>query len=283
MSALVVGAVAYDPKVVTIWEGFRAWFRRRGVDVDFLLYSNYERQVEDLIGARIDVAWNSPLAWVRACRLGAANGVPVHPVAMRDTDRDLRSVIVVRSDSSITDIAGLAGARVAVGAIDSPQARMLPLLALHDAGVDLGTVEVTRFDVGLGLHGDHVGGERQAVTAVLAGAADAACLVDANLLRFASEAATPAGSLRVLLETEPYDHCNFTAGPAADGHGLAAFVDSLLSMSYGDDSVRRLLDLEGLTQWLPGRSEGYRALDRAVDLLGFYSATGEIDAADYQP
>ena len=29
--ALRVGAVAYDPKVVTIWEGFNAYFEKRGV------------------------------------------------------------------------------------------------------------------------------------------------------------------------------------------------------------------------------------------------------------
>ena len=36
-----LGAVAYDPKVVTIWEGFRAWFATRGFAFDYVLYSNY--------------------------------------------------------------------------------------------------------------------------------------------------------------------------------------------------------------------------------------------------
>ena len=29
-----LGAVAYDPKVVTIWEGFREWFAEQGLDFD---------------------------------------------------------------------------------------------------------------------------------------------------------------------------------------------------------------------------------------------------------
>ena len=61
-----MGAVAYDPKVVTIWDGFRDWFRAQGLPFDYVLYSNYERQVEDLLAGRLHVAWNSPLAWVRA-------------------------------------------------------------------------------------------------------------------------------------------------------------------------------------------------------------------------
>ena len=58
---LVLGAVAYDPKVVTIWDGFSSWFRERGLEFDYVLYSNYERQVEGHFRGEFDVAWNSPL------------------------------------------------------------------------------------------------------------------------------------------------------------------------------------------------------------------------------
>ena len=36
-------------------------------------------------------------------------------------------------------------------------------------------------------------------------------------------------------------------------------------MSYADPDVRPLLDLEGLKQWLPGRTRAYAQLERAVD------------------
>ncbi len=133
---VLMGAVAYDPKVVTIWEGFRAWLRGRGLDFDFVLYSHYERQVEDLVAGRIDAAWNSPLAWLRAERLAAANGTAVRALTMRDTDQDLTSVVVVRADSPVHQIADLAGRVVAVGAIDSPQATLIPLGHLAATGVD---------------------------------------------------------------------------------------------------------------------------------------------------
>src|SRR5215472_4214576 len=180
---LVVGAVAYDPKVVTIWDGFRAWLRGPGgLDFDYLLYSNYERQVSDLVDGRIGVAWNSPLAWVRARRLAAARGATLTPVTMRDTDCDLRSVIVVRADSPVTSVGDLAGRIVATGAVDSPQATLLPLSLLRSAGLTPGTdLAVRRFDVGVGLHGDHIGGERDAARALFAGdpadRADAACMI----------------------------------------------------------------------------------------------------------
>src|SRR5438067_11941952 len=104
---LLLGAVAYDPKVVTIWSGFRNWFITHGFPFDFILYSHYERQVDDLVAGRIHVAWNSPLAWVRAARLARAGGASVSAAAMRDTDRDLTSVIVVRADRDIPSIPDL--------------------------------------------------------------------------------------------------------------------------------------------------------------------------------
>ena len=64
-------AVAYDPKVVTIWDGFQEYFRSRGLEFDYVLYTNYERQVEAHVLGHIHVAWNSPLAWLQAERVAA--------------------------------------------------------------------------------------------------------------------------------------------------------------------------------------------------------------------
>jgi phosphonate transport system substrate-binding protein len=288
---VLLGAVAYDPKVVTIWDGFRTWLRGpAGLDFDYVLYSNYERQVEDLVGGRIDVAWNSPLAWVRARRLAAARGVPLTPVTMRDTDCDLRSVIVVRADSPVGSLADLAGRTIATGAVDSPQATLLPLSLLRSAGLAPGRdVTVRRFDIGVGLHGDHIGGERDAARALFAadpgGRPDAAAMIDSNLLLFGREGVLPAGAVRVLAQTPPYDHCTMTAGPSvADGDkDLSRFADLLLGMDYADAALRPLLDLEGLKEWRVPRLSGYDQLERAVDEAGFYDAAGAVTAADYRP
>ncbi|WP_430501465.1 phosphate/phosphite/phosphonate ABC transporter substrate-binding protein [Micromonospora trifolii] len=277
--SVLMGAVAYDPKVVTIWEGFRTWLRGRGLDFDFVLYSHYERQVEDLVAGRIDAAWNSPLAWLRAERLAAANGTAVRALTMRDTDQDLTSIVVVRADSPVRQLADLAGRVVAVGAIDSPQATVIPLGHLAAAGV---TVDVRRFDVGVGLHGDHIGGERDAARALVAGEVDAACMIDANHLAFVQEGTLPPEGTRIVAQTARYDHCNMTVR-APESDGVRLFGTLLLGMSYADPQVRPLLDLEGLTAWREGRTTGYDALADAVDSSGFYSPDGRVTATDYRP
>jgi phosphonate transport system substrate-binding protein len=280
---LVLGAVAYDPKVVTIWDGFRVWLRGQELPFDYVLYSNYERQAEDLVAGRIHLAWNSPLAWVRARRLAATAGVSLLPVTMRDTDCALTSVIAVRADSPAQSAGDLRGRVVATGAVDSPQATLLPLSLLRGAGLQPGAdVQVLRFDVGVGLHGDHIGGEREAARALAAAQADAACMVDSNLMLFAREGVLPPGT-RVIAQTPPYDHCTMTAGPAADAALAGRFGELLLGMSYADPELRPLLDLEGLKEWRPARLEGYQQLERAVDESGFYDDRGRIGASDYRP
>jgi phosphonate transport system substrate-binding protein len=273
IDSVVLAAVAYDPKVVTIWDGFRNWFRDHDCPFDYVLYSNYERQVRDLVDGRVDVAWNSPLAWVRTRRLDGR----AQAVAMRDTDRDLTSVVVVRNDSDIVAVEQLAGRIVGTGAIDSPQATLLPLALLGEIDV-----VVRHHDVGVGLHGDHIGGERDAARALADGDVDAACMIDANHLLFAREGILSSGSTRVIAQTASYDHCNMTV-VGAGSTSLEQFVGLLSTMDYADPVVRPLLDLEGLTRWMPGRTSGYEQLEAAVNHLGFYDHNGEITANGYAP
>ena len=65
-----VGAVAYDPKVVTIWEGMRRYFHEEAhLPVEVVLFQSYEAQVAALLASpgeplpRIDIGWNTNLAY----------------------------------------------------------------------------------------------------------------------------------------------------------------------------------------------------------------------------
>jgi len=267
---ITLGAVAYDPKVVTIWDGFQRFFARNGVDFDYVLFTNYERQVEQHFAGAFDVAWNSPLAWIEADRAARKLGRKARAVAMRDTDCDLTSAIVARADSGVSTLADLRGKRVAVGASDSPQATLIPLLHLAEAGLERGRdIEVVEFDVLHGKHGDHVGGERDAAKALMRGEVDAACMIDGNLLAFATDGTLQRGSTRVLAQTGKYDHCNFTVLDGVDEAAVGKFRQLLLGMSYEDPAVRPLMELEGLKAWREARTSGYALLERACDRFGW--------------
>lgn len=198
---LRVGAVAYDPKVVTIWEGFRVYFKKHAVEIDFVLYSNYDVQVEATLSGEIDVAWNSPLAWVKSQLQSRGR---CRALAMRDTDRDLTTKILVHKDSNLTSLTDLKGNTVAVGASDSPQATLIPLALLAEAGVvPHRDCRVLYHEIMLGKHGDHVGGEREAARALATSKADAACVLDSNYLVFINDGTLDPGTTQVLATTPP--------------------------------------------------------------------------------
>jgi phosphonate transport system substrate-binding protein len=268
--ALRIGAVAYDPKVVTIWEGFKDYFSAHGVEIDYILYSTYDAQVEANLSGEVDVAWNSPLAWVKSQIL---SGGACHAVAMRDSDRDLTTKIIVPTNSTLATLADLKGKTVGVGASDSPQATLIPLGMIADSGIDpRRDCRILYNDVMVGKHGDHVGGERDAAKALAVGLADAACVLDANYLVFINEGTLDPGTTRVLATTPPFDHCNFTVGADSPEARIKPFVDTLLAMSSQDPKVRALMELEGLKQWLPARTTGYAQLEKAVQGFNFYGS-----------
>jgi len=280
---LIMGAVAYAPKVVTIWEGFKAFFAKNGLPFDYVLYSNYERQVEAQFDGTLHLAWNSPLAWVRADRIARSRGQQVQAVAMRDTDCDLRSVVVVRADNPVQTLQDLRGKTVGMGALDSPQATLIPLDHLRTEGLlKPRDFKLRYFDVLGGKHGDHIGGERDAALALMAGEIDACCLIDGNHLAFGLDGTLPSGSTRVIARTGAYDHCNFTTSPGAPAELIERFVALLMAMRWDDAQVRPLLELEGLREWRAGRTSGYALLERAVDDENFYSRDGAILNPDYR-
>ncbi len=268
--AIRVGAVAYDPKVVTIWEGFKDYFAAHGVAIDYVLYSTYDAQVEANLASEVDVAWNSPLAWVKS-QIVSHGGC--RAVAMRDSDRDLTTKIIVRTNSNLANLADLRGKTIAVGASDSPQATLIPLGLIADAGIDpRRDCRVTYHNVMVGKHGDHVGGERDAAKALAGGHADAACVLDGNYPVFINEGTLDPGTTRVLATTPPFDHCNFTVRADSPETRIRPFVDTLLAMSFQDSAVRMFMELEGLKKWLPGRTSGYAQLEKAVQRFNFYGA-----------
>jgi ABC-type phosphate/phosphonate transport system substrate-binding protein len=225
-------------------------------------FTNYELQVDALLSGHVHVAWNSPLAWVDAQR---RTGNACRAIAMRDTDRDRVTHLLVRRDGPVSTVADLRGKVVATGAIDSPQATLLPLHMLHGHGLAAGRdFEVRRFDVLVGKHGDHVGGERKALECLQKGEAAAAAVLDLNWQAWQKDGTADPSRLRVLATTDPFDHCNFTVLGSFPASDEKRWSEVLFRMTYENPAHREMMDLEGLKAWMPGRTERYAALTAAT-------------------
>ena len=184
---------------------------------------------------------------------------------MRDSDRDFHAKIVVRRDAGIRSPADLAGKTLAVGSRDSTQARILPLHFLRSEGVALERVTLLPFDSDLGKHGDTGSSEIEVLHAVADGRAQAGAVGDLVWVTEQAAGRVDASRVEVLWTTPGFDHCMFDARPGLGESQGRAFQDALFGMSWDVPSHRRLLELEGLKQWLPPREAGYESLRRALD------------------
>ena len=268
MKPIVVGAVLYDPKVSIIWDIIREFFEDRACPMDVVFYTNYELQVQGLVEGHLDIAWNSPLAWLDAQRRTRAR---CRAIAMRDTDRDRASYLVVKRGAGIDSTADLRGKVVALGARDSPQATLIPLGLLERARLRAGRdFEARRFDVLVGKHGDHVGGEREALRCLESGEAQAAAMLDLNWSGWTADGTLDTSRYKILATTDRFDHCVFTVREDFPPILEKRWLEVLFSMTYDEPEHRQMMDLEGLKEWLPGRTSGFGALAEAVERQAFF-------------
>ena len=92
-----VGAVAYDPKVVMIWEGMRRYFHEEAdLPIEVVLFQSYELQIAALLAGpadlrpRIDIAWNTNLAYLQADSWSDNRCRPIAMPSPRSRSRNIR-------------------------------------------------------------------------------------------------------------------------------------------------------------------------------------------------
>ncbi len=263
-----VGAVIYDPKVTVIWGIISDFFKEEGLETECVFYKDYESQVDGLMNREIDIAWNSPLAWLDTyvrtngkCQIGS----------MRDTDRDRKTCFIVRKNSGISNLEELRGKRIGFGAIDSPQARLIPINHLHNNGLEYGEdYTEKRFDIGVGLHGDHVGGELDAIRAVMKGTVDASVTLDLNWEAWKKDGTVDENQLVCIDTTPAFDHCIFTAHPDFSTKKFREWDEVLNRMDYSNEAHRKMMDMEGLKEWVKGRTSGFQQLCEVNEYLKFF-------------
>jgi len=273
---ICVGAVAYDPKVVTIWEGMRRYFHEEArLAIEVVLFQNYEAQVTALLSSpsdplpRIDIAWNTNLAYLQADEW---SGHRCRPVAIRDTDLAWTTKIVAVTRGPVAALGDLRNRTLALGSRDSGHAAILPVHFLEQQGLVEGRdYRALRFDSDVGKHGDTGTSEVEVVRAILDGRADAGAIGSPFWKAVRSERLVPEGALNEIWTSPPYNHCMFTARPDLDLAQKRQFAEALSAMSYDNPIHRSVLDAEGLHHWELPHVDGYEALREASARQGFFT------------
>jgi phosphate/phosphite/phosphonate ABC transporter binding protein len=261
---LKIGAVAYAPYVVTVFEGIQHHFHQMGLRLDWVLYSNYDALVEAFVRREVDLAWNGPLAYVKI-RRRLPDGARV--VAMRDHDVNFTTHFITHPDSAIQTVQDLKGARFAFASRASVQAGLLAYYLLKQAGLQ------PERDLALATFAEDrppggPAGEAGVIALVRSGAYDAGAVSAYTLRTSLEKGHLHADDVRVFWSSPGYSHCCFTAHRDIDDALAARITAAFTAMRLDDPDHRQVLELEGCKAFVRGTAEGYDLLEAAAEEEG---------------
>ena len=129
-----MGGTASDSHLAA-FQGIEAHFKRLGIDIEWVLYSDDYAVVDAFVAGEIDLAWNGPLNYVRIKRRLAE---PCKVIAMRDVDFNFVTHFITQPNSDIVTVEDLIGKRFALGSRGSVETGLLAHHFLKESGINPG-------------------------------------------------------------------------------------------------------------------------------------------------
>lgn len=255
-----IGAVAYAPSAVTIFDGLTRYLNKNGLSSDYVLYSNYDSLVAALERGEIDIAWNTPLAHAK---YHVRNKCASQTLVMRDVDVGVRSILVADAKSEIKSPADLAGKKLVLGSEQAAEATVLPLYFLKKEGTHLSNVTMVSLDQEVDSQGNPCASPGHVLKALREGRGDAG-IITSDLWNHIKDDPKARGSLELVWTSPAFSHCVFTAAPAFDKERGARFTKLMQEMDPKDRETADVMRLEGTRKWLSGSSEGFEDLVEAI-------------------
>jgi phosphonate transport system substrate-binding protein len=257
-----IGAVAYAPSAVTIFEDIRRYFDHRGMSIDYVLFSHYDALVEALRKGEVDIAWNTPLAHAQYHRKA---GNASQTLVMRDVDCNVRSVLVVRADASVRTPLDLAGKSLVLGSRQAAEATVLPVHFLRGQGVNFDRIKIHSLDGKADLRGNPCSSEVHVLAALNEGKGQAGIIGERFWKHLSEHEPDRVSGLKVIWVSPPFSHCVFTASKDFDKDLAARFTRLMIAMDPSDPLAAEAMRLEGTRRWVAGSQEGFRELLKALD------------------
>ena len=252
---------AASPTYISVFRGLKAHFLRHGIEIDWVLYSDYDALVEAFVRREIDLAWNAPLAYVKIKRRLQD---PCRVVAMRDVDVNFTTHLIAHARSGITTVGDLKGKRVALGARASMQAGLLPYYFLQQLGLDPAhDLAVCSFydERQGGAHSD----ERDVIERVGRHEYDAGAVSGRTLEALRAGGRLAQESFRIVWSSPGYSHCCFTAHGDMDPALVAKITQTFIAIDAQDPAGKAILAGEGCKAFVPGITTGWETLEKAAE------------------
>jgi len=247
-----------------VFQGLETLFRRQGIDLDWVLYSDDTGMVDAFVKGEIDLAWNGPLGYVKIKRQ-AADACRV--IAMRDVDVNFTTHFITQANSGIVTVEDLKNRSFAFGRRSSVQAGLLAYSFLKDSGID------PRKDLSVNSFYDDrqsqtKSDERDVVERVSTGEFDAGAVSQMAMESMAEDGTLPRDDIRIFWSSPGYNHCCFTSQRDLDPALAAEIESAFLSVTSDDPVGKAVLDGEACDHFVPGMESGWELIEKVAQAEG---------------
>ena len=252
---------AASPTYISVFRGLKTHFRRYGIELDWVLYADYDALVEAFVKREIDLAWNAPLAYVKIKRrLEDLCQV----VAMRDVDVNFTTHFITHPSSGITTVQDLKGKRVALGSRGSMQAGLLPYYFLQQLGLN------PAHDLAVCSFYDERQGssdwdERDVVERVGRQEYDAGAVSQRTIEVLQAAGTVAPDGLRIIWSSPGYSHCCFTAHSDMDPVLVQKITQAFVAIDARDPAGKAVLEGEACKAFIPGITTGWETVEKAAE------------------
>jgi phosphate/phosphite/phosphonate ABC transporter binding protein len=256
---------AASPTYISVFRGLQEHFLRHRIELDWVLYSDYDALVEAFVRREIDLAWNAPLAYVKIKRRLQD---PCRVVAMRDVDINFTTHFITHASSGITAVEHLKGKRVALGSRGSMQAGLLPYYFLQQLGLDPAhdLAVCSFYDE---RQGDSHSDERDVVERVARREYDAGAVSRRTIETLQGQGTPAPDNFRIIWSSPGYSHCCFTAHHDMDPALVDKITQAFVSIDVQDGAGKAVLEGEACKAFVPGITTGWETLEKAPEQAGF--------------
>ncbi|MDH3598212.1 MAG: phosphate/phosphite/phosphonate ABC transporter substrate-binding protein [Candidatus Tectomicrobia bacterium] len=255
---------AASPAYISVFRGLQTHFRQKGLDLDWVLYSDYDALVNAFVNREIDLAWNGPLAYVKIRRRLSD---PCQVVAMRDVDVNFTTHFIASPTSNINTLEDLKGKRVALGSRRSVQAGLLAYYFLQQAGLDpeKDLAACTFYDE---RQSRIASDERDVIERVSKGEYDAGAVCQRTLDVMQADGTLAPDSCRTIWSSPGYSHCCFSAHSDMDPALAEQITQAFVSVTAENPAGKAVLEGEACSALVAGTLDGWDALEKAAEQEG---------------
>jgi phosphonate transport system substrate-binding protein len=239
---------------------FTAWLgRQTGVPVVLRLAGSYEEALHLLVSREADLGW---LGGVTTVEVMTQTGGRVHPIVIREKDREFKSYLIASSSLEARSVQALRGKRFTFGSPLSTSGHVMPRFFLLQQGL-----VPEKFFGSVAYSGDH----KKTVLAIASGQQDCGAVNYKVFDQMVADKAVDPAKVKVVWTSPTFVDQSWVAARDVDGRlgpgVLQKITAAFLALDASRPEDRRVLEILKTDRYVEAKSEWWRGVAAALSAV----------------